>query len=142
MLFCYVLERLRFPAFVAAQFIPQAFRKEKPPGEIFFCQELPGGFFQRRLFPAVGVQGFPEWHKPQAAPFPSGSCSNSARKVPRGRVMSHRTFASVFPRRLKRICSSSPIRTRSFFFCLSSEMTNKIVFVIFVCLNTRSNNII
>ena len=54
MLFCYVLERLRFPAFVAAQFIPQAFRKEKPPGEIFFCQELPGGFFQRRLFPAVG----------------------------------------------------------------------------------------
>ena len=70
MLFCYVLERLRFPAFVAAQFIPQAFRKEKPPGEIFFCQELPGGFFQRRLFPAVGVQGFPEWHKPQAAPFP------------------------------------------------------------------------
>lgn len=116
-------------------------RKSRPV-RYFFARNSPADFSSAGCFRRLECRAFRSGISPRWLHSPSGSCSNSARKVPRGRVMSHRTSASVFPRRLKRICSSSPIRTRSFFFCLSSEMTNKIVFVIFVCLNTRSNNII
>ena len=53
----------------------------------------------------------------------SGSCSNSARRLPRGRVTSQRTSASPSPWSRKRISCSSPTRIRSFIFCLSSVRT-------------------
>ena len=43
----------------------------------------------------------------------SGSCSNSARRLPRGRVTSQRTSASPSPWSRKRISCSSPTRIRS-----------------------------
>lgn len=96
------------------------------PVRYFFARKSPEtcsspGCFQR-LECSASLNGI----RPKRFHSPSGSCSKAESIAPKGRVASHSTSASVYPCKRNLICSSSPIRIRSFIFCLSRVSTSRI----------------